>query len=576
MTTIVYESKSVSYANVTNQTTQKVSGRQYASASARGYTASQAQLASENLSIELAIGLANEIVASEDEKIVITDTHSESKVTIVGDEYVNIKILTLNDTYDPKYMGQWKQKQVDIFNVTPTDTLQLSIFGGDFLFPNKGSSIMQGNDMVLASNICHFDAIGVGNHEFDAGQNILAQLSLESNSPLICSNISKTTCDKLNLEYNYTLLKGGINVGIIAFVTQETSYISLGGTGIDFLSIDEMFNLHEKFLSNCDLKCLIFHAKISYLYDYMKLHPEKKKLVDFVVCGHEHIIFADYIERDNGCPIPVVEMGSDTSGIGIIDLVLNKTRKYPVESSVRVEVIDTLTAPIYPASKILLDWVNKIEAPFFKEEIGIVLNYNLNGIKSSIRNQETNLSDLVADSYLYSGIREPFAIIPENIASILNSGSIKNNSIIPINTKITTETVYTIVPFQNALYAIVVKGRSKFNELITYLGKASFSKKNTGGWLQISKNLVFNYVNNTYTLTNGTNNETDLFYLMMPDYLANGGDEYSELIKYDRLLLGTPCQNALINYIKFPTANYGLNGQVSYATTYTRIILPSA
>jgi hypothetical protein len=101
--------------------------------------------------------------------------------------------------------------------------------------------------------------------------------------------------------------------------------------------------------------------------------------------------------------------------------------------------------------------------------------------------------------------------------------------------------------------------------LINYIAEVSLSKQTLGGWAQISKNVVFDYVNHQYSLIGGSDSETDLFYLIVTDFLSNGNDGYTELKNYDRLLIDIPCQIALINYIKF------LNN-ISYTTYYTRII----
>ena len=85
----IYKSVSTSSATVSNPTSGKSSGPVFAQASAEAYVANEAVLISEKLSIQLAIELANGSVARPDEKLVVTDTHTESVVTIVE----NTKII---------------------------------------------------------------------------------------------------------------------------------------------------------------------------------------------------------------------------------------------------------------------------------------------------------------------------------------------------------------------------------------------------------------------------------------------------------------------------------------------------
>ena len=86
----IYKSVSTSSATVSNPTSGKSSGPVFAQASAEAYVANEAVLISEKLSIQLAIELANGSVARPDEKLVVTDTHTESVVTIVENEIPNI------------------------------------------------------------------------------------------------------------------------------------------------------------------------------------------------------------------------------------------------------------------------------------------------------------------------------------------------------------------------------------------------------------------------------------------------------------------------------------------------------
>jgi len=91
-----FQSTSVSTAIVKNVTSGIESGPVSASASATGFVANDTVLLSEKLSIEYAIQLANKLVATPDEKVIITDTHTESAVTVISDTitlYYFVKIL---------------------------------------------------------------------------------------------------------------------------------------------------------------------------------------------------------------------------------------------------------------------------------------------------------------------------------------------------------------------------------------------------------------------------------------------------------------------------------------------------
>ncbi len=480
---------------------------------------------------------------------------------------IKIKFLTLNDTYQTNYFGRWAQKADEIiFNELEPTTIFVKVFGGDYLFLSKFSAILQGHDMVLAGNASKFDVVGIGNHEFDGGKPVLTELALMAETPIICSNLTKDILVQFNLKDNISFSKNGIKFGAISYLTQEASQISSGARDLKFQDINYIFETQKEFLLSQNIRILVFHDDIDNIINYFNTHPENKELVDVIVTGHQHIIYTGYIDRCN-YRIPIVQMGQDAYGLGYIELEYNECFKCLTNSFVDVIVIP----PTFPETKeisLLTKWVDEVSAPYFKKTIGVVVDYPLDGLRFNIRNQETNIGDLVSDAFLFTGKKTPLDGPKENIFSVSNSGGIRNNSILPIGFEVTGETVYNILPFQNDIVALEIIGRTNVNNLINYLAVTSFSNKNTPRWLQVSKNIIFNYQTKTYELVGGTQGETDKFYLMVYDFLANGGDGYTELQKLKKFELDIPSQNSLIDYI------LSLGGNISYTTDYTRIILP--
>lgn len=477
-----------------------------------------------------------------------------------------VVILSLNDTYYTSGFGLWGQKALDIINAnTDVDTTFVKVLAGDYLFINKYSSIFNGHDMVLAANACKFDIGCLGNHEFDGGEDSLKELMSMSSFPLVCSNTSLETAKSLNYYTRYSFTKDNINFGVIGYTAPLTNVLSLGAKNITFYDLDYLFNNNRIFLQSSHIRILLFHDDISKIIDYLETYPEKKTLIDVICTGHQHVVYVGYVSR-KGFNIPIIQMGSDAQGLGKVELFFDTITKQCVNSTANILNISA-NAPQLPEIVVLNNWVQKISAPIFKNKIGVVKDYELNGISTIIRNNETNLGDLIADSFLQTGITRITNTSENNIFAITNSGSIRNNSIIPIDTEISVETVYTILPFSGDVVGIEMIGKTEMNTFLNYIANISLSKKGAGAWLQISKNMEFNYITKTYTLKNGSMSETDKFYCILPQFLADGNDGYTNLKNYTRLKIDVPVQNTLITYINF------INGIVSYPNTATRIFI---
>jgi 2',3'-cyclic-nucleotide 2'-phosphodiesterase (5'-nucleotidase family) len=481
-------------------------------------------------------------------------------------QYTKIIFLTLNDTYQTDYFGKWSEKANEIIkNETDESSIFIKVLAGDFLFPNKYSSIFYGHDMILATNSSQFHFIGIGNHEFDYGTNILTELASMSNTPFLCSNLNFDLLSQYNLKDNYCFFHNNIKIGAVSYILQETSEMSPGAKDLKFKDLKYLFETQKKFLLSLDLKILIVHDVIQNIIDYFEMNPSDKNLVDVIITGHQHIIYIGYIHRGS-YKIPIIQMGEDALGLGYIELFYDNYKNIIINSLADVKIIPPNTQETTEIN-LLTQWVQKISSPYFQMDVGVVINYPLYGLTSTIRNQESNLGDLVADAFLQTGIESPITSFKENIFAICNSGNIRNNAILPIGFQINGEYIYTILPFNDSIVAVEIIGRSNVNTLINNLAINSLNKIGSGGWLQISKNLLFNYKTNTFELLGGTKGKTDKFYLIVNNYLAQGGDGYNELIKFNKLLIDIPIQTSLINYIEF------IGGNISYTNEYTRIIL---
>jgi 2',3'-cyclic-nucleotide 2'-phosphodiesterase (5'-nucleotidase family) len=476
-----------------------------------------------------------------------------------------IVILSLNDTYYAEGFGLWGQKTLDIMNTNNLDTTFVKVLVGDYLFTNKNSAILSGHDMILASNACKFDIGCLGNHEFDGGEEVLKELMTMSSFPLVCSNVSLETAKKMNFYTNYSFVKDDIKFGVIGYVTPETSILSVGAKNITFYELDYVFDTYKLFLLKNDVRIMLFHDNINIIVEYLEKNPEKKYLIDVICCGHEHVFYTGYSSRKD-FNIPIVQM-VDSLGVGYIELNFDTLTKKCIDSSANVLKIDSKQTQMQEIV-ILNKWISSITGPIFKQIIGKVIGFAFNGLSSYIRNNESNIGNFVADAFLYTGTTTLTNVSANNICSIVNSGSIRNNNILSINTDISVETIYSIMPFSNLLVGIEVIGRTSMNNLLNYIANISLSKKNSGAWLQISKNMEFNYKTQTYIFKSDNYSETDKFYCILIEYLANGNDGYTELKNYKKIKLDIPSQNSLVTYIQ------SMNGNISYPNTNTRIFLP--
>lgn len=89
---------------------------------------------------------------------------------------------------------------------------------GDMIQGDNWANLFEGKSVIELMNAMEFDAMVVGNHEFDFGQEVLKQRILEARFPILGANV-----EGLELLKPYIIKEiSGIKVAIIGIVTEDT------------------------------------------------------------------------------------------------------------------------------------------------------------------------------------------------------------------------------------------------------------------------------------------------------------------------------------------------------------------
>ena len=97
----------------------------------------------------------------------------------------------------------------------------LLIDSGDFSQGSGYYTLFKGEVEVGLMNEMHYDAVTIGNHEFDFGMDNMAKLFRMANFPIVCSNYDCTGTVLEGLVKPYiTLKRNGIKIGLFALAPQ--------------------------------------------------------------------------------------------------------------------------------------------------------------------------------------------------------------------------------------------------------------------------------------------------------------------------------------------------------------------
>ena len=196
-------------------------------------------------------------------------------------------------------------------------------------------NLFRGEVEVRMMNLMGYDAMTIGNHEFDFGLDNMARLFRMAHFPVVCANYDVTGTVLEGLVKPYVVLeRGGMKIGVFGVSPKMEGLVQadkcIGIVYNDPIKVaQEMTDLlREK--ENCEVVICMSHLGIR------SANPEgasdenlvgKTRGIDVILGGHSHTFMekpAVYLNAD-GKSVPVLHTGK--SGIYVGEMVLTLTEK---------------------------------------------------------------------------------------------------------------------------------------------------------------------------------------------------------------------------------------------------------
>ncbi len=352
------------------------------------------------------------------------------------------------------------------------------IDSGDIYQGNVISNLQNGQPMTAAYDLMQYDAVSIGNHEFDWGYETVidedgtmssyavGEYEGDSEVPVIASNIYKDG-EKVDFAHDYVILEKDavdedgnaikVKIGVIGFVDDYAADIMAAQfTGRGF-TVDENYEELEKLAAyletemGCDATVALCHADAGQVVGNLS----KNSVIDLVCGGHSHSAQSGktngvaYMEPSNQAAtygyaelVFQTEEGSDeVTGVTVvspktISVTNDKTKLYDTE-----ENAEDLDQDIVALSKASVENVSDV----MNEKIGYITS---DVTKAAI--EENNYSS-AAGNWLTSQMAR--AVGAE--VGLTNNGGIRTEFALEEGTDlryITAGDIYSISPFCNIIY----------------------------------------------------------------------------------------------------------------------------
>ncbi|NXX82417.1 5NTD nucleotidase, partial [Urocolius indicus] len=358
----------------------------------------------------------------------------------------------------------------------------------------------KGREAVHFMNLLRYDAMALGNHEFDEGvSGLLDPLLKNANFTILSANMKgKTPLGNKMMEYvkPFTIMHFDSEaVGIVGYTTKETSFLSQPGDNIIFEDEIEALQVQVDKLTAMGVNKIIALGHSGFTVD--KNIAQKVKGVDVVIGGHTNTFlytgtppstelpagpYPFMVDSDDGRKVPVVQAYAYGKYLGYLNVTFDE----------KGNVVEAVGNPILLDSSVPEDEQVKEEVEKWREHLGNYskeigkTNVYLNGTSQACRFQECNMGNLLCDAVLYESIGRPDQKSWNHVSMcILNGGGIRS----PIdehstNGTITMEDLLSVLPFGGRFDLVRLKGstlKEAFEHSVHRYGAASGELLQVGG-----------------------------------------------------------------------------------------------
>ena len=302
----------------------------------------------ETAEIEITEVEATEEKETEEKETVATEEKEEfiKTITILGtsDLHGNAYSYSYEDQKETtnngvariaSYLKEVREENPNAILLDVGDTIQGTILTDDLY--NKRNAVRGGADfehvMMTALNELKYDAMTLGNHEFNFGLGVIEKIAKEANFPIVVGNVTYKSDGKNFLEPYTIIEREGYKIGVLGLVTPMVPrWDGEKVDALDFHHIGESAAKYAKELKEekgVDFVVALVHAGWIPEYDEENLSDgaiavqEYTDLVDAMFIGHAHILFEknDGVNsivvgapRNSGRDVVRIDLGIDESG----------------------------------------------------------------------------------------------------------------------------------------------------------------------------------------------------------------------------------------------------------------------
>ena len=313
----------------------------------------------------------------------------------------------------------------------------------------------RGKAEIEIMNMIGFDAMTLGNHEFNNGPDALAEMLAEAEFPIVAGNVNVPEGHALAplVQDQLILEAGDERVGVLGITTPDTVFLSSPGP-VTFENETAHLNEAIARLRDEGVNRIILLSHMGFTHD-QRIAAEVEGL-SLIIGGHSHTLlsntvegtpsYATMVEAPDGRPVPIVQAYAFSRYLGDLALEFDEdgaviaaegdTVLLDASFAEAEDVAERVAALAGPIEDLKRTEIAEIAAP-------------IDGSRESCRSMECEMGNSVANAML-KRIGDPTVTI-----ALTNGGGLRASLEAGM---VTVGDVLTVLPFQNTLVTMMVPG----------------------------------------------------------------------------------------------------------------------
>lgn len=441
----------------------------------------------------------------------------------VGAKEVEIPIVTFND-----FHGSLAESKSDvgaaklvgeIKRVKEENPNTVVVTGGDIYQGSAMSNLLKGEPVTAMLKEMGLEFSAVGNHEFDWGYEHIPDWAKAGEFDFLASNIyEKETGEPVEWAKPYGVVeREGKKVGFIGLATPETAYKTKPDNvaHLEFKDPVEATKTWVNYLENeekVDAVVVLSHLGSEQNRETGEITGEIVEVAE--VSGVDAIISAHSHQRVEGKVngVPVIQAYKNGRNLGYVNLKFDDKNELVVTT--KLDDISKRKETL-PVDKNMEDILAKFEA-----DLAPIMNEKVTDLSVDLpHNRDTGVSPMGAT------VAETMRRIVDADIAITNGGGVRA----PLMAgTITVGDMYTILPFDNTLVTMEMKGSDIIKVLEHGIEPDNFGwGQHAGVKLWYTPGATRGEKITSVRLADGTKLENDKYYTVVTnDFMAVGGDSY--------------------------------------------------